>query len=372
MKLSLLMAFITLTLFGGLGLWLWRYHDSPASTLVAVGALGVACFAQFQASRSAHNSAKAYALAEVNEHRAKYNWLITTHADADRYVLRNTGTVTARDVRFINVDPHTHLYFEQHEGDKGPSIAPGHAVAFHARFTYGSPGNAVEIDWLPDGEAERRRFRDVLDDIPNKTFNETVKRRGVDQDLEAAAHRAWCAETRKLLIELACAWGDFKAEGTTQNKIRVQALVSALPSNMVRAMGSAVDVPRDFWGEHQWPLENFVQTQDRELVREAAPMIELIWNLTWVQIPVLQESDLSQRPDPWYRIEHAVNGYVQMVRNRGQGKTDFRDGERDRRHREEAQRMLRAYGGPLNRWTPQHEESSEDALRQRRDHSGEG
>lgn len=371
MKLSVLIAMITLALFGGFDLWLWRHHHSPASTLVAVGALGVACFAQFQASRSAHNSARAYALAELNEYRAKYNWLITTHADADRYVLRNTGTVTARDVRFINVDPQTHLYFEQHEGDYGPSIAPGHAVAFHARFTYGSPGNAVEIDWLPDGETERKSFKDVLDDIPNKTFDETVKRREVERDTEAAAHRAWCSETRKLLIELAYAWGDFTTKETNQNKMRVQAIVSALPSNMVRAIGSAVDVPRDFWGEHQWPLENFAHAKDRNLVREAAPMIELIWNLTWVQIPVLQESDLSQPPDPWYRIEHAVNGYVQMVRNREQGKTEFRDGERDRKHHEDAQRMFKDYEAMFNRGTPQQDESPEGALRQEPDRSGE-
>jgi len=350
MKLSVSVALIVAVVFGGFDLWLWKHHHSPAATLVAVGALGVACFAQFQASRSAHNSTNAYALAQLNEERAKYGWLITVHADADRYVLRNTGTLMAHDVRFINVDPHTHLYFEQHEGDQGPAIAPGHAVAFHAIFTYGSPGNAVEIDWLPEGETERRTFKDVLDDVPNKTFDETVKRREVERDAEAAMQRVWCAEIRKLLIELAAAWGDYKDKETPQNRTRVQALVSALPSNMVRAMGFAVDVPRDFWGEHQWPFENWVQdAQDKKLVRENAPMIELMWNLTWVQIPRVREGDLSQPPDPWYRLEHAIHGYVELVRNREQGKIEFRDGERDRKHREEAMQMLKQHEAMFER-----------------------
>ena len=343
MKLSVSVALLFAFVFGGFDLLLWKHHHSPAATLVAVGAFGVACFAQFQASRSAHNSTNAYKLAQLNEERAKYNWLITVHADADRYVLRNTGTATATDVRFVNVDPHTHLYFEQHEGELGPNIARGHAVAFHAMFTYGSPGNAVEISWLPEGETERRTFKDVLDDIPNRTFDETVKRREVERDAEAAMNRVWCAEIRKLLIDLAAAWGEYKTKETPQNKMRVQGLVSALPSNMVRAMGNAVDVPRDFWGEHQWPFENFVQANDRKLVRENAPMIELMWNLTWVQIPRIREGDAAQPPDPWYRLEHAISGYVELVRNREQGKIEFRDGERDRRHREDAMKMFEQF-----------------------------
>ncbi len=344
MKLSVSVALLMALVFGGFDFWLWKHHHSPAATLVAVGAFGVACFAQFQASRSAHNSTNAFALAQLNEQRAKYNWLITVHADADRYVLRNTGTVTATDVRFVNVDPHTHLYFEQHEGDQGPTIARGHAAAFHAMFTYGSPGNAVEIDWLPEGETERRTFKDVLDDIPNKTFDETVKRREAERDAEAAMNRVWCDQIRKILIELAGAWGDFRTKDTPQTRSRVQGLVSALPSNMARAMGFVVDVPRDFWGEHQWPFENWVQERkDKQLVRENAPMIELMWNLTWVQIPRVRAGDLSQPPDPWYRLEHAIHGYVELVRNREQGKIEFRDGERDRRSTEDAKAMFERF-----------------------------
>lgn len=353
MKSSILVALIIVIVFGGFDLWLWRHHHSPAATLVAVGALGVACFAQFQATRSAHNSTKASELAQLNEERAKYGWLITVHPDGDRYVLRNTGTLTAHDVRFINVDPHTMLSFEQHKGERGPTVAPGHAVAFHAHFTFGSAGNAIELDWLPEGETERKSFKDVLDAIPNKTFDETVKRREVERDAEAAMRRVWCAEIRKLLVELAYAWGDFTADATPQNKMRVQGLVSALPSNMVRAIGFAVDVPRDFWGMHQWPFENFVQdAEDKQLVRDNAPMIELMWNMTWVQIPRVAESDLSQHPDPWYRLEHAVWGYIELVRNREQGKIEFRDGPRDRKSTEDAKKMFAQHEAMMKRAKP--------------------
>lgn len=348
MKLSVLVAATIAALYGGLAWWLRASHHTSGAVLIAIGAFAVSCFAQFQASRSAHNSTKTSALAvlnekraRANEERAKYGWAITVHPDGNRYVLRNTGTLAAHDVRFTKVDPQTRLYFEHHEGDTGPTVAPGHAVAFHAVFTFGSRGNAIEIDWLPDGEVERKPFRDVLDDIPNKTFDETVKRREVERDAEAAMDRAWCTEIRKLLVDLAEAWGDLKDNETFQNKIRVQGLVSALPSNMVRAMGFEVDVPRDFWGMHQWPFENWVQdAKDKELVRVNAPMIELMWNLRWVQIPRVREGDVSQQPDPWYRLEHAIRGYVDLVRNREQGKIEYRDGERDREHHERAMAMM--------------------------------
>ena len=46
----------------------------------------------------------------------------------------------------------------KHTMHAGPSVAPGHAIAFHAHFTFGSVGNAVELSWLPDGEAERSHW----------------------------------------------------------------------------------------------------------------------------------------------------------------------------------------------------------------------
>lgn len=342
MKVSVLAAVVGAVGFGVLGWWLWTYHHASSATLIALGAFAVSCFAQFQASRSAHNAAKTSVLAQLNEERAKYGWTITVHPDGHCHVLRNTGTLTAHDVRFTNIGPQTFIQFEQHEGKQGPTIPRGQAVAFHATFTYGSVGRAVQFDWLPEGKTKRRTFKDVLEPIPNKQFDETVKRSEVERDADAAIRRQWCVEIRRHLIDLADAWAVFQVDATPQNKARVQALVSALPSNMVREMGFAVDVLRDYWGDNQWPLDIFVQDEkDKKLVHDNAPMIELMWNLTWVQIPQVAEADISQSPDPWYRIEHAVSGYVELVRNREQGKRELRDGPRDRKHSEEALKMIK-------------------------------
>ena len=48
-------------------------------------------------------------------------------------------------------------------------------------------------------------------------------------------------------------------------------------------------------------------------------------------------------PEPWYRIEHAVWGYVELVRNREQGKRELIDGPRDRKATEEAKKDLAAF-----------------------------
>lgn len=208
---------------------------------------------------------------------------------------------------------------------------------------------------MPAGEKKRQTHKDVLDDIPRKNPFADMAARNRERSNEtlkdsAAAHRQWCVEIRRHLIDLAGAWADYQTEATLQNKMRVQALVGALPSNMVREMGFAVDVPRDFWGNHQWPLDVFVQdAKDKELVRDNAAMIELMWNLTWVQIPQVAEADISQNPDPWHRIEHAVWGYVELVRNREQGKRELRDGPRDRKHRDEAMQMIEQNQATLER-----------------------
>lgn len=66
-----------------------------------------------------------------------------------------------------------------------------------------------------------------------------------------------------------------------------------------------------------------------------------IWNLWQVQLPGLVDADLSQPPRYWYRIEHAVHGYVEMVRNRESGRRELVEGPRDRKQREDAIKMLK-------------------------------
>jgi hypothetical protein len=109
--------------------------------------------------------------------------------------------------------------------------------------------------------------------------------------------------------------------------------------------GGFIDPRNAFWAPHQWPLERFVQPpEDKELVCENKPMIELIWNLWQVQLPGLVEADLSQSPRYWYRIEDAVSGYAELVRRRESGKRELIEGPRDRKQTEQAQKMLKHFG----------------------------
>ena len=324
----------------GAAAWLMHvYTNAGLANYIALAAAGVACAAWVQASRSANAATKTAGLAELNEVRKKYGWAISVHPDEDRYVLRNTGTVVARDVKLV-ADPSTFVHFEQHDGDQGPDIPPNQSKAFSASFTMMSPGNEIQIDWLPDGERQRQQHDDVLEPIPNKVFDESVKRREAERAAEAAARERYLAESRRLLLDLADAWAAYQSDASTRNKIRVQALVAALPGNMAKEIGYEVDVLRDLWGPGQWPLEMFVQPEDQKLVRENAPMIELMWNLIQVQLPEIVDADNSQSPMGWYRIEHAVSGYVELVRRRERGDRELLDGPRDRKTREEAKTRL--------------------------------
>jgi hypothetical protein len=306
-----------------LGMWLMGFTSAEPKDFVALAALVVAGLAWFQsyrsasaatksadaATKSADASTKSAAIAEANEERSKYGWKIMLHPDGDNYVLRNVGTLAAHDVKLGN-----QARFLVHGADEGPSIQPGEAKAFHAISTFSSPSIELVIDWQPEGESQRRTFNEALPPMSNAAFEEHVKeRKESDAAKELAAERA-ITETRQLLTELAAAWAEYQEDPSASTKIRVQGLVGALPTNFVKEIGYAVDVPRDFWAPHQWPLEGFVQQpEDKELVRENAPMIELIWNLWQVQLPGLVEADLSQSPRYWYRIEDAVNGYVELV-----------------------------------------------------------
>jgi hypothetical protein len=127
-------------------------------------------------------------------------------------------------------------------------MQPGEAKAFYAISTYGHPSLELLIDWLPEGESERRTFNEALPPTSNAAFDDHVKKveasRAAD---ELAAERA-IAETRRLLIELADGWGNYQEDPSARNKMRVQGIVGALPGNYAKEIGYAVDVPRDHWG----------------------------------------------------------------------------------------------------------------------------
>jgi hypothetical protein len=335
-------------------LWLLAFTPAEPKDFIALVAVVVACLAWFQAFRSANAATKSASaatktatIAEANEERSKYGWKITLHPDGDHYVLRNVGTLAARDVKFGNQDEFPRARFLVHDADEGPLIQPGEAKAFYAISTWSSPSIELVIDWQPEGESQRRTFNEALPPTSSRAFDEHVKKLEADNAAEALARERGNSETRRLLIELAAAWGDYQENPSARNKTRVQGLVGALPTHLAKLIGYAVDVPRGFWGPDQWPLEGFVQKpEDKELVRENAPMIELIWNLWQVQLPATVDADLSQSPPYWHRIEHAVNGYVQLVRIRESGKQVLIEGPRDRKQREEAQKMFQQFGLP--------------------------
>jgi hypothetical protein len=348
-----------------LGMWLLAFTPAEPKDFIALIAVVVTCLAWWQANRSANAatrsaiaSTKSAAIAEANEERSKYGWTITLHPNGDHYVLRNVGTLAAHDVRFVDQGGSQRpgerqlvlldggsfrARFLIHNKDAGPVIIqPGQSKAFFAYSTFDQPNVELGIDWLPEGESQRQTFTEAVPPMPNSAFEEHVKEQTAQTAAEALAAERAISETRKLLIELAAAWGEYQDHPSASNKLRVQGLVGALPGNFVKEIGHAVDVPRDHWAPDQWPLDDMVQDpNDKRLVRDNAPMIELIWNLWQVQLPPLVDADLSQPPEHWNRIEHAVHGYIELVRNRESGKRELKLGPRDRKHREEVQRRLK-------------------------------
>jgi hypothetical protein len=326
-----------------IGLWALIFPPADLKIFIEIAVALIAGFAWFESRRSADAASKSAAIADANEERSRYGWVITLHPNGDHYVLRNVGTLAAHDVKFGNSGDRPPLArFLVHQPGDGPTIQPGQAKAFNAISTFSDPIVELVIDWLPQGETSRQSFNEAVPPISSKGFDEHVKERKAETAAEALAHERVITETRRLLIELAAAWANYQEDPSAGNRIRVQGLVGALPTNFVKEIGRAVDVPRDHWGPHQYPLEVFVQSpEDRELVRRDAPLVELIWNLWQVQLPGLVDADLSQSPRYWYRIEHAIHGYVELVRNRESGRRELIEGPRDRKQREDAQQMFK-------------------------------
>lgn len=322
---------------------LWAPELRDYLTL-GVGTIALLALVQTWLSSSAATTSAD--LAKANEERKKYGWSIVLHPDGGHYVLRNTGTLAAQDVRLVIPGDFGHAGFLQHDGDTGPQIPPNQSKAFEAEFPWNSRGTEIQVDWLPYGEHKRQLFNDVVQPTPDRVAEyETKVRQRLDEQSVAnqAAVERCATECRRLLIELGDAWATYQADSSHQNKVRVQVIVGALPTNFVREIGYQVDVPRDFWGDDQWPPDLWVpdSADDQALLRENAAVIELIWNLRQVQIPVFVEPDLSQPPDPWPRIERAIYGFRDLVRQRESGGREYRRGKRDRERREEADRTFK-------------------------------
>lgn len=346
MQARLLITFLFIDVSILVGLLMAIFASPGFRDYISLGAATVALLALLQSWLSSSAATTNANLAQMNEERKRYGWSIVLHPDGGHYVLRNTGTLTARDVRLVIPDQFGHAAFLQHDGDAGPVIPPNQSKAFRAEFPWSSRGTEIQVDWLPDSEEARQSFNDVVQPTPDRVaeFQSKVRQRLDEESADSLAMaRRHAAECRTLLTDLAHAWASYQAEPNLSNKIRVQGIVGALPTNFAREIGYQVDVPRDFWGDHQWPPEVWVpeNSDDQALLRDNAAMIELIWNLRQVQIPVFVEPDLSQPPDPWPRIERAVYGFRDLVRGRESGEREFHAGERDRERRAEADRRFR-------------------------------
>ncbi|MFI2284516.1 hypothetical protein [Nocardia beijingensis] len=280
-------------------------------------------------------------MAQRSEERSRYGWSVTLHPNGDRYVLRNIGTRDARDVRFANHGSFVMIAFDRHSDESGPCIASGESRAFTAKYSFGQDDPEVVIEWTPEGETGRRVFTEVLPPAPNQ-MREIAEARQRQNAVDRAEHRQDVAETRRLLLELASAWANYVTDtSNVAAKMRVQALVAALPSNYAREIGYAVDVPRDFWGPGQWPFEDLVTDEAaKRLVAKDAVIIELIWNMLDVQIDPITRADESATWDQCYRIEEAVPAYAELVRRREEDDRELRASPNDLRQHAEARKMI--------------------------------
>ncbi|WP_280254030.1 hypothetical protein [Nocardia abscessus] len=334
----------------GVGWWVWVVIDSgaqPKDWIAPPIALAAALisFQSWRQSRRSADAASANAeLAKQNEVRARYGWSIHVHPNGSEYILRNTGTRDARDIRFSNEGEFIIASFagRKDADDDGPSILSGESRAFIAHRSYSGGGSEIEIDWLPDGEDDRKKFTEALPPLPNNHIEEVRKKRDQERATDHANFRQDVAEIRRLLLELSVAWPKYVEDtGNFAAKLRVQALVSALPMNYAKEIGFAVDVPRGYWGPEQWPFDKFAfSDSDKVIAVDDAAVIELLWNIMDTQFEPIARSEYSAYPRPYYRIEHAVEGYLDLIKRREAGDREQRESPADKKHHEEAMRMI--------------------------------
>jgi hypothetical protein len=297
-----------------------------------------------QAKRSADAAQRNLEISELQEHRRRFGWQVTLHPNGAEYVLRNIGSVNATDVKLEDPKDFSLLKFVRPEDEGGLTIRPGESKAFAALQAFGRVGTEILIEWVTEGEQARRQWREVLPPRSSADFDR-FKAEGAEQrERQRVESIEYAEETRSRLIDLATAYGEYLADKEdVTKKLRVQALVSALPANFVKEIGYEVDVPRDYWGKNQWPFSEFVhadRADDRALVDRDSATIELIWNLAAVQIPRRGGVGSSAALHPYYRIEHAVYGHIDLVRRREAGNRELQDSPEDEESQRRAQQMF--------------------------------
>lgn len=321
----------------------WTDVASPA---IALGALVVATAAWRQNRRSADADHRSVDIAEAQEERRRYGWSVNLHPNGSHYELRNTGTVAAQAVELGG--SFMRIQFLSKDGDGRVDIAAGEARAFHAITGFSRGGVELIIDWLPEGETERRTWRETMPPMPNSWADRT-REREENQARALDRQRDDMRDQRELILRLGDAYADWKTDrDNPQKKLRVQLLVAALPPSIAREIGYEVDVARDVWGDGEYPFEFHVAEEDRELISPARAEIELMWNMRQLAGYRVYGPIEAEGPSTEPRIWWAVKGYASRVRERESGERQLRRSRADQMEYDSKMQMLQQFTAQLD------------------------
>lgn len=309
---------------GALYVWALVVATDPLELVtpaVAIGAVVVALFARHQAKRSADASQRNAEIASEQERRRRNGWVVEPHPTSYRHVLRNVGTVPAKDVQLRGKDGEfARLAFVTSSDDV--TIAPGEARAFDALTTFSTTGIQISISWRPEDEESRLEWVEVLHPSASE-----VADRGRDAQYREARdlrredlNRAEAERCRSVILQLGEAYASYRLDTADEGKkLKVQLLVAALPPGLAREIGFEVDVARDAWRRGWLPLEHHVPPEEQSLLVGKIPLIELIWNMRSLDPVPVQYANESRDSIQEPTIAWALRGYVERVRERESG-----------------------------------------------------
>lgn len=314
---------------------------NAVSSLIAFGALCIATAAWRETRRSAEAAHRSAGIAEAQEERLRYGWSVSLHPNGSHYELRNTGTAAAQAVGlsgdFIRIG------FRSSDADGPVNIAAGEARAFQALASFNDNGVEMIIEWLPEGEVERRTWRETVPPMPSRTENYVQERRE-DRVREEQQRRDDSREWRELVLRLGDAYADWKVDrDDPKKKLRVQLLTAALPPSIAREIGYEVDIARDVWGDGEYPFVFHVAEEDRELIEPVQAEIELMWNMRQLAGYEVYGPIDAEGPNTEPRIWWGVKGYASRVRERESGGRRLRRSRADQEHHNRAMQQLQRF-----------------------------
>ncbi|UIR39770.1 hypothetical protein LZP97_27175 (plasmid) [Rhodococcus sp. DMF-1] len=128
---------------------------------IAGASVVVALLSRRQSKRSADAAERNAALAHNEDIRRRHKWALEPHPVPYRHVLRNVGTVTATHVRILdNNGDFARAGFTQAQDPV--TIEPGQSRAIDLLTKWSTAGTQVTIEWIPEGESEKRTWTEVI------------------------------------------------------------------------------------------------------------------------------------------------------------------------------------------------------------------